>query len=626
MDDLNEPKLRDSLLQSAADYRSATPEVASKWLSILQSVTEGAMSHLDLHDMLRELLGRIREAMEADNAAILLMEEDGQHLTVYAAHGPEEQGIGKARVRVGHGVAGTIAASGKPLIVDELSQIEVENPLLQAVGNSLVGAPLVAGGRVIGVVHVDSTRPRGFTDEDARLLQVLACHIALAIEHAQLYESERAAREQAEAAMRQLRALQLVSDVALASVRLRDLLHVLLERIRQIMEVDNVAILLPDADGRELTLYSVHGLEEAVLGQVHVPVGEGVAGRIAATREPYVVENLAAVPVSNPFLREHFRSLLGVPLLTEGRLVGVLHVDTMLPRHFTEDDRQLLEVLAERIAVAIDRARVFESVEEHRAAAETRAAALEETTRRMDEFLNIASHELRTPLTSLKVNVQVLDYWLSGQHGRRAEETPADYLARVMSVARPLVQRSNSSITRLDRLIGDLLDASRIHENRLELRREQIDLVAVARDVVEEQRQAHHKRTLRLEGAESAPLLVVADADRIGQVVTNYISNALKFSKSETPITIQVEREGEQARVAVSDQGIGIPDSEQEAIWNRFYRVAGVEHQSGSQVGLGLGLYISRDIIARHGGRVGVRSAPGEGSTFWFTLPLERPA
>lgn len=624
MDEPSQLERGSDRVTDASIHAATTPEVASKWLSILYEVTEGAMAHLDLHDLLRELLGRIREVMEVDNAAILLLGEDGRYLTVYAARGLEEQVTGKARVRFGHGIAGTIAASRKPLIVGDLSLVEVDNPLLHDMGRSLVGVPLLADGRVIGVLHVEDYRPQRFTDEDAQLLQVIASRVALAIEHAKLYESEHAAREQAETAMRQLRALQAVSDVALAHVQLTELLYALLARIQQLMEVDNVAILLPTPDNRELTLYSVHGLEEAVMGQVHVPMGEGVAGRIAATREPYIVENLATVPVANPFLREHFHSLLGVPLLVGERLIGVLHIDTMLPRRFTDDDRRMLEVLAERIATAIDRAHLYETAQEHRVAAETRAEALEETTRRMDEFLGIASHELRTPLTSLKVNLQMLDYWLNGQRGRRANETTADFLARAASIVQPLVQRSNHAIARLDRLIADLLDTSRIRENRLELRRERMDLAAVVREVVEDARQAHPGRTLRLIESVSGPLFVVADTDRIGQVITNYISNALKYSRAEAPVTIRVEKDGNQARVSVSDQGIGIPETELDTIWDRFYRVTSIEHQSGSQVGLGLGLYISRDITERHQGEVGVRSVLGEGSTFWFTLPLER--
>lgn len=592
------------------------------WLRILQLVTEGAIAHLNLRELLRELLRRIQEALDVDNAAILLFDDDGIHLNVFAAHGPEEDVTGKVQVRLGHGVSGVIAASGKPMIIDDLSEIEVENALLRSSVCSLVGVPLLSGDRVIGVIHVDSAHPRHFSDEDRQLLEVIASRVALAVEHAQLYESERAARQEAEATARHLEALQAVSDVALEYARLEDLLNALLPRMQTMLEVENVAILLVSPDGRELNLYSVRGPEEAVLGNVRVPMGEGVAGTIAATRQPLIAENLAAVPVANPFLHKHFRSLLGVPLLAGERLVGVIHVDTVQPRHFTDADRDLLEVLAERIAIAIVRAQQFERVQQRRAEAEQRAAVLQETAERMDEFLSIASHELRTPLTSLTLNVQLLDFWLNSQQNKHEGETQQEYMARAVTRVQPLIANSIHSVQRLDRLVSDLLDASRIREKRLTLQKERIDLVEIVQGAVDEQRQILSTRVVRLVVEAQEPVFVEADPDRIGQVVSNFVSNALKYSPSERPVTVTVTADANQAQVRVRDEGVGIPETEQSEIWNRFYRVEEIVHQSGSQVGLGLGLYISRDIIERHGGQVGVLSTPGKGSTFWFSLPL----
>jgi signal transduction histidine kinase len=620
-----DPKFTD---EAAAEDLLASGAVhdTARWLSILNHVTEGAMAHLELHDLLRELLGRIRQAMAVDNAAILLMTEDGKDLTVYAARGPEEQVTGKVRVPFGRGVAGTIAAAAKPRIIDDLSKVEVENPLLRATVHSLVGAPLIAEDQVIGVIHVDSARPRHFTDEDVQLLTVIAGRIALAIQHARLFEAERATRRQAEAVSRQLEALQTVSDAALAHAGLAELLDALLVRIRETMDVDNVAILLPVPDDSELTLYTVLGPEEAVAGRVHVPMGRGVAGRIAARREMYIVDDLRKVEVANPFLPEAFRSLLGVPLLAGERLVGVLHVATLRTRaparKFTPEDGELLSTIGERIAPAIDRARVYEGERKTLAEAESRVLALQETTRRMDDFLSIASHELRTPLTSLKANVQMLDYWLRTQRVRRESETADEYLARAVAATQALVQRSDGSIQRLDRLIEELLDASRVREQRLKLHVRPEDLVAIVRDAVEELQLGQPERRLEFDAATTETVPVLADAERIERVVTNYASNALKYSSLEAPVTVSVGVEGEQARVWVADRGIGIARDEWEHIWDRFYRVEGVSHQSGSQVGLGLGLYISRDIVERHGGQVGVESTVGEGSTFWFTLPL----
>jgi signal transduction histidine kinase len=605
-----------------SDSSTASSKTATRWLRILQRVSEGATSHLDLHSLLRELLGRIRDAMQVDNAAILLVSDDGTHLNLYAARSLEEDVTGKVHVPMGRGIAGTIAATRKPLVVDDLSRVEVENLLLRATAHSLVGVPLLLDDRCIGVIHVDSARPHHFTVEDSQLLQVIASRVSLAIDYALLYESERAARHEAELATRQLQALQAVSDVAMEHAQLSDLLHALLIRIQQMMEVDNVAILLPTPDMKELTLYSVRGPEEAVMGKVHVPMGEGVAGTIAASRRPLLVENLASVPVANSFLREHFRSLLGVPLLVGDRLVGVIHVDTTYPREFTVEETQLLQTLAERIARAIDRAREYESVEQSRAEAEHRVAVLEEATERMDEFLGIAGHELRTPLTSLHMNVQMLDYWLIGEQGRREGEPEVEYTLRASNAVRPLIRRSGQSIRRLDRLIGDLLDASRIRENRLELRLACIDLARIASEVVEEYGQAHPQRTLVLDVQPGTDFTVMADTDRIAQVISNFVSNALKYSRSDQMVAVALRGEGGRARIAVRDEGVGIPAGEHEQIWERFYRASGIGHQSGSQVGMGLGLYISRDIVERHGGTIGIESVAGQGSTFWFALPL----
>lgn len=622
------PQEREHMSQDdTTTHAPPAPERPEAWLRILEQVTVGALAHLDLQALLKEVLGRVCKAMRVDNAAILLRSEDGQDLLVYSAHGPEEQVEGKVRVPFGRGVAGTIAARGEPMIIDDLSRVEVENPVLRAEVKSLVGVPIFADGKVIGVMHVDSASPRHFTDDDSRLLQVIASRVALAIEHARLYQAEREAT-------RKLRALQEVSDVALAYARLDTLLRALLERIQQTMTVDNVAILLPTTDGKALSLYSVQGPEEAVMGRVRVPIGEGVAGTIAARREPLYVENLASVPVSNPFLKEHFRSLLGVPLLSGDRLIGVLHVDSIEPRAFSEDDLALLQVIAERIAMAIDRARELQTAEETRAEAESQVAALREITHRMDAFLGIASHELRTPVTSLTTNLQLLDYWLLSQRGRRAGETENEYLTRAVASSQPLVRRATTSVARLNRLIEDLLDASRIQKQHLDLDIAPVEIGAVVREIVEEERQARPERTITIEppalerpsvaDPPPPPVLVHADAHRIGQVLTNFLGNAIKYSPPAAPVTVGVESEPDlgHARVWVRDHGVGIPSEEHTNIWERFYRVPGIGHQSGSQVGLGLGLYICRDIIQRHGGTIGVISAPGDGSTFWFTLPL----
>ncbi len=423
------------------------------------------------------------------------------------------------------------------------------------------------------------------------------------------------------ALLRQVQVLQAISEVALEQTKLDDLLPTLLRRIQTMLAVDNVALLLLTSDGDALTLYRVSGPEAAVLGLVRIPIGHGVAGTIAATRQPLIIENLATVPVANPFLREHFHSLLGVPLLADNRLIGVLHIDTVRVRQFTDEDSQMVQALAVYITSAIVRAQQDNGEQQRRLDAERQRAILQAATERMDGFLGIASHELRTPITNLSLTGQLLDLWLYQQHSRHPDESEGAYLVRAAAALRPPIQRFNSGVQRLNRLVGDLLDTARLREQRVEFHLQRLDLTGLVQGVVTDFQLASSSRSIHLSPLPLS-LIIEGDPDRIGQVVSNYLTNALKYAPPERPITAKVERADAYVRITVHDEGPGIPEDKREHIWERFYRAPGTSPQSGSLVGLGLGLYISRSIIERHHGHVGVISVYGHGSTFWFTLPL----
>ena len=159
----------------------------------------------------------------------------------------------------------------------------------------------------------------------------------------------------------------------------------------------------------------------------------------------------------------------------------------------------------------------------------------------------------------------------------------------------------------------------------LELRLAPCDLATMVREMVEDQRSTIPTRTIHLELAVEETAPVIADAERIGQVLSNYLTNALKYSPIDRPVDVQLKKEDKMVLVLVRDEGPGLTPSEQERIWERFYQVEGIKRQRGSSVGLGLGLHICRAIIEEHQGEVGVESTKGMGSTFWFTLPLADP-
>jgi signal transduction histidine kinase len=250
--------------------------------------------------------------------------------------------------------------------------------------------------------------------------------------------------------------------------------------------------------------------------------------------------------------------------------------------------------------------------------------ALREANRRMDQFLGLASHELRTPLTGLRGSLQIMQRRLERAAAVEMENAPAADLAGVVSRLAPFLDRALHQSGVLAGLVDDLLDLSRIEAGHLPLRLAPCDLVALVMQTVEERRALDPTRAIELETL-PAPVWVRADAERLAQVIDHYLDNALKYSAVEQPVTVGVALDGAQARIWVRDRGPGVPVADHERVWERFYQVAGLGHSSGSSVGLGLGLYISRTIVERHGGQVGIESAPGAGATFWAALPLSAP-
>ena len=278
----------------------------------------------------------------------------------------------------------------------------------------------------------------------------------------------------------------------------------------------------------------------------------------------------------------------------------------------------------------------------------TNELAQREAQRRMNEFLNIASHELKTPLTSIKGNIQLMGRRLASSVEKQgATATPAPTAQstltelgettgqsnvpvktrdvreanNILVEIRELLERTDKQVSHLTRLVNALLETSRLDNNMLHLRLEPVEMNKLVREIAHDTHYVPEKRLVHVEEAEEN-FMVFADSQRIRQVVIHYLSNAHKFSLLEEKIDVMLEREANSVRVSVHDSGPGISPNEHNKIWERFYRVPAIEVRNGSEVGLGLGLYLSRIVVEKHNGKVGLESTPGEGSTFWFVLPL----
>lgn len=228
-----------------------------------------------------------------------------------------------------------------------------------------------------------------------------------------------------------------------------------------------------------------------------------------------------------------------------------------------------------------------------------------------DEFLSIASHELKTPITSMKLQLQLARRQTSPEENIVPS---AHRLARLLSV-------STTQVDRLNALVDELLDVSRIQSGKLMLEFAQEDLVSIVRGVLENLDESLRSAGCAVDLTSSGPVFVYCDRFRVEQVVTNLLTNAMKYGAGQ-PVHIEVERVGNVARLRVQDEGMGIPEDKLGIIFDRFERATHSRNISG----LGLGLYIARQIVSAHKGRISVESSPGKGATFVVDLPMKELA
>ena len=331
-------------------------------------------------------------------------------------------------------------------------------------------------------------------------------------------------------------------------------------------------------------------------------LGEGLVGSVGATASPGQA-NAAEIATGDP---DGMRALgmdwlVAVPILAGGRLQGVLATAGRSDRPLDERIRRMAEAVAERAGPAIQNAQLWSDLQE-------RMAREQAAQRIKDDFLSIVSHELRTPLTSIQGYSQLLEGRLRGEHDGESKE-----MAHLRVI--------RSQVGRMRRLVDDLLDVSRIdRRGGVSIEPVDFDLLDEVRDAVARLRREHPEREITIDAPAAMP--VHADRDRLGQVLSNLLENAVKYSPEGGPVGVVAERRGGEVEVRVSDTGIGIPAEHRENVFERFYQADGDQGRRRFG-GLGLGLYISRAIIDAHGGRIwsAANHDAGSGSVFGFRIP-----
>jgi PAS domain S-box-containing protein len=364
--------------------------------------------------------------------------------------------------------------------------------------------------------------------------------------------------------------------------------------------------------GEQQLEYSEQKLRSLVESNIFGITVSDMAGRMYETNER-LVEMLGYS--KDELLAQTFNWYQLIPpdlQQTEGQLMQTLLTTRTLPPR----EKEYLRKDGKRVPVLVA-ATMIDQQRHHALRVILDMSEQKAVERRKQEFLSMVSHELRTPLTVIQGS---LDLALM-QIDLRPSFLPPE-AEELLGQVEKVLKVANRQAEIETRLVEDLLEVSRLEMHTFELSLQREDLVTIVQETVANQQQAARTRKIGLVLPPDEVVPVMVDAGRIGQVLTNYLTNALQYAPVDRVVSVRLEVTGTLARVSVHDQGPGLTPEQQQWVWERFYQGA-APGLHGPEGGLGLGLAIARAIVEQHHGQVGVESAPGRGATFWFTLPIE---
>lgn len=578
-------------------------------LQALYQLTAALSRASALDEIYQAALAGLRHALGIERASILLFDPDG--VMRFKAW----RGLSAAyrQATEGHTPWSPDTKDAQPVLVADVDH-EPSLAALRAVISgegirALAFVPLAHRGSLLGKFMLYYPTPHQFTADEIQLAQTIAGHIAIAVARRFDEQAISTARTNANIAAERAAFLAEISRLLAASLDYAETLTSLARATLPFLADACVIYHLVGRDTlRRLALAHVDPAIEQLLHQIQrfeisvesdIPVARVVRSgnlvvehQIAAT----IGERIHADPAYQAVIRRFApQAYICVPLRARGRTLGaVAFILTEHNRQYAATDVALAEEVAQRAALALDNARLYQEAQD----------AI--TVR--DQFLSIAAHELKTPLTSLLGNAQVIE-----RRAMREGSLPEREL-RAMHVI-------SAQAKRLSKMIAALLDISRLEQGKLRIELSPVDLCALVERVVEEVQPSLTAHTVECISPDDRSIVIDGDELRLEQVLQNLVNNAMKYSLGGGPVRVQVMQRGELACIAVTDHGIGIPPEDIPHLFERFYRAGNTDERHVS--GMGIGLYIVKEIVTLHGGSVEVESTVGSGSTFTVCLPFK---
>jgi two-component system, NtrC family, sensor kinase len=493
-----------------------------------------------------------------------------------------------------------------------ISDVRAQNdfPMLGSAGvaRTYLSAPLRQQGELIGLLSARRTEVRPFTPAQIKLLETFADQAVIAIENVRLFQELEARTKELARSVGELKALGEIGQAVSSTLDLPTVLSTIVGHAVQLSGTNGGVIYEYDEAAQEFHLRASHSMEQEVVEALQatpVRAGQGATGRAATMREPVQLPDIlneqefTATRVRPMLARLGYRSVLAVPLLREGRIMGALTVWRKAAGSFSAEVVNLLQTFATQSALAIQNARLFREIED-------KNRQIEAANRHKSEFLANMSHELRTPLNAIIGFSEVLGEKLFGE----LNEKQAEYTDDILSSGRHLLS-----------LINEILDLSKVEAGRMELELNTFDLPLAIDNARTFVRERATKHGINLDVTIDERLgEFMGDERKIKQILLNLLSNAVKFTPEGGRIGINAIQADGSVEISVTDTGVGIAPEDQPKIFEEFRQV-GSDYTHNVE-GTGLGLTLAKKFVELHGGKIWVESEVGKGSKFTFTLPI----
>jgi signal transduction histidine kinase/HAMP domain-containing protein len=601
-------------------------------LTALFDVAATATRSLDLNPILQRVAERITDIFGLDSTRIYLLDRQREEFRVRAACGHNPEGFTQRIFQRGQGVVGKAAETGEPIIFEDVQSDPRYAALSYSQESKEIGyrflavVPIKAKGNPLGAITCNGRLARRLTEQEIRLMSSMADQIGPAIDNINLFDElrektlalERTNHELVEALEQQTEIAKVLQVMASSPTELGAVLATIHNNALRLCEADSGVTFVFDGETFRVSVPSDISAEAlAYLRDLPIRPGpETPLRRAGLELRPIHTSDIFADPRFSPpeiYRREGVCAIVAAPMLKENRLVGAIVLTRREPRPFTERHIELLTTFANQAAIALDNVHLFQELKDrtqelarYNKEIEIANERLKELDRLKSSFVSNVSHELRTPLTAIE---GLADNLLDGITGPLTIKQ-AGYMVGI-----------KESTVRLERLINDLLDLSVIEAGKTELKPTSFSMMSLLREVAETLKPVAETKQISLEIASAnGHSMAWADRDKVTQVLTNLIGNAVKFTPNLGKITMMVKSTKEAwLEVSITDTGPGIPPGEADKIFDEFYQM----NQPGrdKSKGVGLGLAIAKKLVEMHRGDIGVESVVGRGSSFFFTIP-----